>query len=42
MKKENIFNQRPTNKFNVYVRFNPAKYPELKSGMSARIWIYKK
>jgi multidrug resistance efflux pump len=38
----NIFNQRPTNKFNVYVRFDPAKYPELKSGMSARVWIYKK
>jgi multidrug efflux pump subunit AcrA (membrane-fusion protein) len=38
----NIFNQRPTNKFNVYVRFDPVQYPELKSGMSARIWIYKK
>jgi multidrug resistance efflux pump len=38
----NIFNQRPTNKFNIYVRFNPAQYPELKSGMSARIWVYKK
>jgi multidrug resistance efflux pump len=38
----NIFNQRPTNKFNVYVRFNSAEYPELKSGMSARIWVYKK
>jgi multidrug resistance efflux pump len=38
----NIFNQRPTNKFNVYVRFDPARYPELKSGMSARIWVYKK
>lgn len=37
----NIFNQRPTNKFNIYVRFDPAKYPELKSGMSARMWIYK-
>ena len=38
----NIFNQRPTNKFNIYVRFNPIKYPELKSGMSARLWIYKR
>ncbi|MDR3519460.1 MAG: HlyD family efflux transporter periplasmic adaptor subunit [Candidatus Pacebacteria bacterium] len=38
----NIFNQRPTNKFNVYVRFDGAKYPELKSGMSARVWVYKK
>jgi len=38
----NIFNQRPTDKFNVYVRFNPVQYPELKSGMSARVWVYKK
>ena len=38
----NIFNQRPTNEFDVYVRFNPARYPELKSGMSARVWVYKK
>jgi len=36
----NIFNQRPVNEFNVYVRFNPARYPELKDGMSARIWVY--
>ena len=36
----NIFNQRPVNEFNVYVRFDPAKYPELKNGMSARIWVY--
>ena len=38
----NIFNQRPVNEFNVYVRFDPAKYPELKDGMSARIWVYVK
>ena len=38
----NIFSQRPTNQFNVYVRFDPAKYPELKDGMSARIWVYRK
>jgi len=37
----NISNQRPTNEFDVYVRFDPSKYPELKNGMSARIWIYK-
>ncbi len=37
----NIFNQRPTNEFSIYVRFNPARYPELKSGMSARVWVYK-
>lgn len=38
----NIFNQRPVNEFNVYVRFDPMRYPELKDGMSARIWIYVK
>jgi multidrug resistance efflux pump len=37
----NIFDQRPTNQFNVNVRFDPMEYPELKDGMSARIWIYK-
>jgi multidrug resistance efflux pump len=37
----NIFNQRPTDQFDIYVRFNPVRYPELKSGMSARLWIYK-
>lgn len=36
----NIFNQRPVNEFNVYVRFDPARYSELKDGMSARIWVY--
>jgi multidrug resistance efflux pump len=38
----NIFNQRPTNQFNIYVRFNTNTYSELKDGMSARIWIYTK
>lgn len=38
----NIFNQRPVNEFDVKVRFDPAKYPELKDGMSARIWVYVK
>lgn len=38
----NISDQRPTNEFDVYVRFDPAKYPELKNGMSARIWVYEK
>lgn len=38
----NIFNQRPVNEFDVYVRFDPAKYLELKDGMSARIWVYVK
>jgi multidrug resistance efflux pump len=36
-----ISDQRPTNQFAVYVRFDPATYPELKNGMSARIWVYK-
>jgi multidrug resistance efflux pump len=38
----NIFNQRPTNQFNIYIRFNTNTYSELKDGMSARIWIYTK
>ncbi|HUD03132.1 MAG TPA: HlyD family efflux transporter periplasmic adaptor subunit [Candidatus Paceibacterota bacterium] len=38
----NIFNQRPTYQFNVYVRFDPTRYPELKNGMSARVWVYVK
>lgn len=37
----NISDQRPTNQFDVKVRFDPQKYPQLKNGMSARIWIYK-
>ena len=37
----NISDQRPTNEFDVKVRFDPAKYPELKNGMSARVWVYK-
>lgn len=36
----NISSERPTNEFDVKVRFDPAKYPELKNGMSARIWVY--
>jgi multidrug resistance efflux pump len=38
----NISSQRPTNQFDVYVRFDPTKYPELKNGMSARVWVYTK
>lgn len=37
----NISSQRPTNQFAVKVRFDPAAYPELKNGMSARVWVYK-
>jgi len=36
----NISNERPTNQFAVYVRFDPTQYPQLKNGMSARIWVY--
>lgn len=37
----NISDQRPTNEFAIYVRFDPTQYPQLKNGMSARIWVYK-
>jgi len=37
----NISDQRPTNQFAVYVRFDSAQYPQLKNGMSAKIWVYK-
>ncbi len=37
----NISDQRPTNQFAVKVRFDLAKYPQLKNGMSAKIWVYK-
>lgn len=37
----NISSQRPTNEFDVKIRYDFNLYPELKSGMSARIWITK-
>ena len=37
-----ISDQRPVEKFDVKVRFNIAQYPELKSGMSAKITVYTK
>ena len=37
----NISSQRPTKEFNVKIRFNISQYPELKNGMSAKVWIYK-
>ncbi len=37
----NISDQRQTNQFDVKVRFDATQYPELKNGMSAKIWIYK-
>ena len=38
----NISNTRQENSFDVKVRFNIGQYPELKNGMSARMWIYTK
>ena len=37
-----ISDQRPTNEFDVKVRYDVLQYPELKNGMSARIWVYTK
>lgn len=34
-----ISDKRPVKNFNVYVRFDVSKYPELKSGMSAKITV---
>ncbi len=37
----NISDQRQTNQFDVKVRFDTTRYPELKNGMSAKIWVDK-
>ena len=37
-----ISDKRPVKKFDIKVRFNVADYPELKSGMSAKITVYTK
>jgi multidrug resistance efflux pump len=37
-----ISDERPVKNFNVKIRFNVGSYPELKSGMSAKIKIYTK
>ena len=37
----NISSQRQVNEFNIKIRFDINKYPELKNGMSAKTWIYK-
>lgn len=37
----NISNARQENDFNIKVRFDVTQYPELKNGMSAKLWIYK-
>jgi hypothetical protein len=38
----NISSQRETQQFVVKARFDTSAYPELKNGMSARMWIYTK
>jgi multidrug resistance efflux pump len=35
-----ISDKRPTKAFDVKVRFDVTKYPELKNGMSAKITVY--
>lgn len=37
-----ISDKRPVKKFNVYARFDASSYPELKSGMSAKMTVYRK
>lgn len=37
----NISDKREVQQFDVKIRFNTDKYPELKNGMSAKLWIYK-
>lgn len=36
----NISDKRQTNQFDVRIRFDTDAYPEIKNGMSARVWIY--
>jgi multidrug resistance efflux pump len=36
-----ISDKRQTNQFDVKIRFDTTAYPELKNGMSAKVWIYK-
>jgi len=37
-----ISDKRPTQEFEVKIKFNPKQYPELLNGMSARVWINTK
>jgi multidrug resistance efflux pump len=37
-----ISNERPTQQFDVYVRFNSVAYPQIKNGMSAKMTVYTK
>jgi len=36
----NISDKRQVNQFDVKIRYNIKQYPELKNGMSAKVWIY--
>ena len=38
----NISDQRQENEFDIKIRFDQSQYPELKNGMSAKVWILKK
>src|SRR5262249_54386642 len=38
----NISDKREVKQFDVKARFDTAAYPELRNGMSARMWIYQK
>ncbi len=37
----NISDKRQINQFDVKIRFDVNTYPEIKNGMSAKVWIYK-
>lgn len=37
----NISDKRQINQFDVKIRFDVNAYPQLKNGMSAKVWIYK-
>lgn len=37
-----ISSERPTQQFEVYVKFDSNKYPEIKNGMSAKMTVYTK
>jgi multidrug resistance efflux pump len=37
----NVSDQREEQDFDIKVRFDTAAYPQLKNGMSAKIWVYK-
>lgn len=37
----NISDKRETKEFDIKIRFDLTRYPELKDGMSAKVWIYK-